>query len=115
MVSIGCLREGLSRRQPRRECRAIVSRPARQLGVAGTVSLLLDDGAVEAIGGGNHPRVGLREHDDGTRSRQLWRCLSEPPRVEDDLADLVAVGEFADFVDAVEDALVAVVDVAPTW
>jgi hypothetical protein len=38
--------------------------------------------------------------------------LAESPRVEHELAYLVFAGEFAHLVDAVEDAFVAVVDLA---
>jgi hypothetical protein len=53
----------------------------------------------------------LRERDDGQAlALKLLRGLPEPPRVVDQLADVVAASERADVVDALKDAAVAVVD-----
>jgi hypothetical protein len=53
----------------------------------------------------------LRERgDEDALGLELLRALTEPPRVECDLPDVVSAGEETDLVDAVEDAAVAVID-----
>ena len=89
---------------------------AGELGVVGEGEALLDDRGVQAQRRGDHADVGLREGEHGDAfAFELLRGLAEPPRVKDDLAEAVAVGELADLLDAFEDAAVSVIDRAPTW
>ncbi len=58
---------------------------------------MLDDGLVEAVGGGHHPDVCLGEGGDGDALLlELLGCLAEAPGVVHDFAELVAGGELAD-------------------
>ena len=103
---------GLSIRQPRREWRAIgVGGVAREFGVVGQGEALLDDRGVQARGGGDHARVVLRERDDEQAfAFELLRGLAEPPRVVDELADVVRPASARTWSTASSTPAVAVVD-----
>ena len=52
-------------------------------------------------------------HNRHALALEFLRGLTEP-RIEEELADLVAAGQLADVIDAVEDALLALMDPQPT-
>jgi hypothetical protein len=86
----------------------------RQLAPTGQRGPLLDHGAIEPLARGAHARVRLREaNHDKAFAFEFLRRLAEAPRVVHNLLRAVAAGQLAHLLDALQDAFVAVVDLAP--
>ena len=68
-----------------------------EVGVVGVDEPSVDDGVVQALAGGDHAAVGLREGDgEDAALLPLLRHLAGPPGVVHGLDDLVLLGELGD-------------------